>query len=248
MIRFRTAALALTFCSLAGPAAASDFVLKTWVSGLGTDTNFCGRSDPCATFAAAMALTVPGGEIGVLDPGDYGGLTIAKSLTISGDNTLAAVTVRAGSAFVISGDGVMVTLRNLTISGVPPRVENGISVGGGASVFIDRVRISGFHTGVETTGGTVTLLNSTLTHNGLFGVHAIGGTILLENSALVKNGVAVRSDTGATVRLANNAIYSNLTGLACGGGTLVSAGNNRKANNVGGSEAVCAPNAAMAVQ
>jgi hypothetical protein len=40
---------------------------------------------PCLTFAAALAQTAAGGEIDVLDPGDFGPVTITKSVSIYGD-------------------------------------------------------------------------------------------------------------------------------------------------------------------
>lgn len=58
---------------------------QTWVSGdFGDDANPCTIDAPCATFAAAYALTAAGGEIDVLDPNDFGTLTIAKAITIDG--------------------------------------------------------------------------------------------------------------------------------------------------------------------
>ena len=63
-----------------GPAA------QTFVSAtLGNDTNPCTRVSPCLTFAAALAQTTAGGEIDILDPGDFGSVTITKAVTISGD-------------------------------------------------------------------------------------------------------------------------------------------------------------------
>ena len=49
---------------------------RTWVSGTGDDTSQCTADAPCQTFPAAMALTLPGGEIDALDPGDFGPVTI----------------------------------------------------------------------------------------------------------------------------------------------------------------------------
>ena len=248
MNRALRVALALTVCSFAGTALVHAQAPRTWVSGVGDDANPCSRTAPCLTFAGALLNTAPGGEISVLDPGDYGPLTITASLTISGDGTLGGILIDGGSAILISGAGVVVTIRNLAIIGVGPCPDNGISVGGSATVTMDRVAISGFRTGVETTSGTATVLNSTLTQNNDFAIHALGGEIVVENTTLAANGIAVQSDAGATVRLSNNAVYNNLTGFGCGGGILASAGNNRKANNVGGSVPACAPNANVTVQ
>ena len=59
---------------------------RTWVSAAsGSDSNPCTRASPCLTFAAALAQTEAGGEIDVLDPGDFGPVTITKSVSIYGD-------------------------------------------------------------------------------------------------------------------------------------------------------------------
>ena len=60
--------------------------IRTWVSATsGSDSNPCTRVSPCLTFAAALAQTPAGGEIDVLDPGDFGPATINKSVSIYGD-------------------------------------------------------------------------------------------------------------------------------------------------------------------
>src|SRR5467141_3462428 len=78
----------------AAPAQAAGPNLKVvWVSNTGVDNAFCGLVQaPCATFQQAHDNVLPGGEIGVLTPGDYGGsggprLTISKSVGITNDGT-----------------------------------------------------------------------------------------------------------------------------------------------------------------
>ena len=57
---------------------------RTWVSGFGDDANACSRTAPCKTFAGAIGKTAVAGQIHVLDSGDYGAVTITKSVTIDG--------------------------------------------------------------------------------------------------------------------------------------------------------------------
>jgi hypothetical protein len=42
---------------------------RTFVSGLGNDSNPCTRTAPCRTFAQAVSVTGRGGEVVVLDFG-----------------------------------------------------------------------------------------------------------------------------------------------------------------------------------
>jgi hypothetical protein len=239
--------LTFTACTLLGTSLAHAQATRTWVSGVGGDANPCSRPAPCKTFAGAISKTAASGEISVLDPGGFGGVTITKSITINGEGTLAGILTSGTNAIVINGANVVVTLRNLSLLGVSGALA-GIRLINGAALIIDRLAISGFTTGVETNAGNATIINSTITQNSGFGVHAAGGSITVENSLLTNNGVAVQADPGAIIRLSNNGIYNNLTGFACGGGTLASAGNNRKGNNVGGGVPVCAPDQAINIE
>jgi hypothetical protein len=86
------------------------------VSGTGDDANPCTRIEPCRTFAAALALTAPGGEISAVDAGSYGAVTITKSVTINRTGTLAGIIVLAGDVLVSS---VMILFRRLRESVAP---------------------------------------------------------------------------------------------------------------------------------
>ena len=241
-------ALAFTLCTVMGSTLAFAQATRTWVSGVGDDANPCSRTAPCKTFAGAISKTAAGGEISVLDPGGFGGVTITKSITLDGDGTLASILVAGVNGITINNASAVVTIRNLSLIGSGNTVQGlkGISLVNGLAVVIDHVAISGFETGVSTTVGNATVINSTITQNTGYGIHALGGSITVENSFLANNGVAVQSDTGATVNLVNNGVYNNLTGFACGGGILASTGNNRKANNVGGVVPVCNPDTVIA--
>src|SRR5580693_3276071 len=70
---------------------------RTWVSGVGDDGNPCSRTAPCKTWAGAIGQTAAGGEIDALDPGDFGALTITKSITIDGGGGgIASMLVSSG--------------------------------------------------------------------------------------------------------------------------------------------------------
>src|ERR1041385_5346910 len=83
-------------------APASAQATRTWVSGVGDDANPCSRTAPCKTFAGAISKTATAGEINVLDPGGFGGVTITKSITISSENFEAGVLVSGTNGIVVS--------------------------------------------------------------------------------------------------------------------------------------------------
>ncbi len=212
---------------------------QTWVSGVGDDLNPCIRTAPCKTFAQAIMMTAPGGEISALDPGDFGPVVITKSITING-GSIAGITAPAANGVVVNvttpGDPGVVVLRGLSINGGGTGVD-GIRYVAGAKLVIENCRIYGFTQGIRlmsTTGpGTLAqVTNSLIDGNTDKGVHAEGnGTISVANSLLTNNAVAVQSDAVptalATVRLSNNEIFDNKTDIGCGGGKVVTWKNNK---------------------
>src|ERR1700691_3345097 len=66
---------------------------RTWVSNTGSGAA-CTETAPCATFAAALAVTASGGEIDCLTSGDYGTgstLTIGISVTINCGTSIGGI-------------------------------------------------------------------------------------------------------------------------------------------------------------
>jgi hypothetical protein len=61
-------------------AASASFV--AYVASNGLDVNLCTRASPCQTFQRAHDLAFSGAVITVVDPGDYGSVTITKSISI----------------------------------------------------------------------------------------------------------------------------------------------------------------------
>src|SRR6476619_3586903 len=94
---------------------------RTWVSGVGDDANPCSRTAPCKTFAGAISKTASGGEINVLDPGGFGGVTINKSITISSEGFEAGVLVSGTNGIIISAAATSnVVLRGLDLEARAP--------------------------------------------------------------------------------------------------------------------------------
>jgi hypothetical protein len=108
-------------------ASAQAQLVRTCVSlAKGSDANAstsCHCTTPCRSFATAAANTLADGEVTVLDPGDYGGLTITRSISINNDSGgEASITVHGNNTAGIivnapNGAGY-VNLRGLTIQGV----------------------------------------------------------------------------------------------------------------------------------
>jgi hypothetical protein len=132
---------------------------RTWVSATsGSDSNQCTRASPCLTFAAALALTPAGGEIDVLDPGDFGPVTITKAISIYGDAAGVAGTVPSSgtSGIVISaGSSDVIKLHGLSFDGANGSGTSGVVFLSGARLNISQCVFQGFTTsGMTLSPGT----------------------------------------------------------------------------------------------
>src|SRR5215471_7008641 len=144
------AALLSVVVFYAAPAAAQ--ANRTFVSGLGSDSNPCSLGSPCRTFAQAITMTNPGGEITILDPAGYGPVTITKAISIVNDGVGEAevTTTTANDAITVAaGVNDEVNLRGLTLVGGGVG-NNGVTITGGGTVEVETSGIRGFlHQGLD---------------------------------------------------------------------------------------------------
>ena len=150
---------ALLFVGLTPIASAQ--APRTYVSGVGDDTNPGNRVAPCKTFYGALAKTAEGGEINVLDAGSFGGVSITKSVTITGMGVEGGILVSGTNAIVINaGDDDVVILRNLNFEGMGNSTSlaglAGVRIMKAGAVYIENCRIGNFFVGVEETTSSTT--------------------------------------------------------------------------------------------
>jgi hypothetical protein len=119
---------------------------RTWVSGVGDDANPCSRTAPCKTFAGAISKTAASGEIDCLDPGGFGAVTITKSITLDCTGTLGSVLVAGTNGIVVSGAGLIVRIRGITLQGLTTGI-NGISALNMSQLYVENCVILGFSAG-----------------------------------------------------------------------------------------------------
>lgn len=126
------------------PKSSAIPLTRTYVSGLGNDSNPCTTASPCASFAAALALTLPGGEIFVLDSANYGSVTINKAVSITAESAGAGILVTSGNAVVINaGSNDVINLRGLILDGAQSG-DSGIQFHSGAALFVQNSTIRNF--------------------------------------------------------------------------------------------------------
>jgi hypothetical protein len=223
---------------------------QTFVSAtLGSDSNPCTRMSPCLTFAAALAQTNAGGEIDVLDPGDFGPVTIAKSVSIYGDaaGVAGAIPSPGTSGIVVSaGSSDLINLRGLIFDGVNASGTSGVVFLSGARLHIENCVFLGFTASGMTfspgTGSAVTtqlVVQDTTIHNNATGLlirptGGIAANAVLRRLHIDNNtGEGLRVDGTASVTVGNSVVYGNNVALAAiGGASLLTYSNNQVAGNV----------------
>jgi hypothetical protein len=215
-------AVCLMFSSLAQAQAT-----RTWVSGVGDDANPCSRTAPCKTFAGAISKTAAGGEISVLDPGGFGAVTITKSITISGDGTLAGILSSLTNGIIINaGVNDKVVIRNISINGAGNGI-NGIRFLAGNQLSVQNCTIGGFTgNGIEinkAASGIVSIKDTVITQC-TTGINATttGGFVVafVDNVRLenMSNGLIAGTNTFVTLRN-SSAFQNNTNGLQASTGT-----------------------------
>ena len=230
MIRFlSTAALVVGFSTIAHAQAT-----RTWVSGVGDDANPCSRTAPCKTFAGAISKTATGGEINVLDPGGFGGVTITKAISII-SLFEAGVLVSGTNAIIINTPAAAkVLLEGLDIEGLGTGLQ-AVHIISQSKVTIQRCSIRNFTlNGVNIAGpaGTRVLVVGCFIYNNTGGVSV--GTAGVANVALVMGTVFDNNSSFATSIANTSTLFvgqSRLLGspnafTIAAGGTVSSFGDN----------------------
>jgi hypothetical protein len=190
-VRLIIAAIAISASLVASVTQAA--IQRTFVASYGNDANACTLPLPCRTFNIAIANTLPGGELIILDSAGYGGTTVSQSVSIiAPDGVYAGVTVGATGGLVINGANIQVLLKGLSINYISGTAK-AIDIQQANTVRLENVQITGFlssGSGVSidyqsSTPNSRLLLKNVTVRNGDTGIRADGGTqaksVLAEN-------------------------------------------------------------------
>jgi hypothetical protein len=195
--------------------------MRTYVSGLGSDANPCLASWPCQTFQAALALTIAGGEIYVLDSANYGAATINKAVTITSDGAVAGVLATSGAGITIAaGASDVVNLRGLDVDGAGSG-SIGIQFSSGQSLNIQKSVVRNFSdSGVSfapSAASTLFITETAVTNNANNGISvtsngsAVSGAINRVTAS--RNGTGILASGGANVTVIDTVAGNNNYGI-----------------------------------
>jgi hypothetical protein len=196
---FIAAALALAVTLPAVPAQAAG-VGRTFLSAAGSDSNNCANVlTPCRHLATAFAATAPDGEIYVLDPANYGSLTITHGVSIEGHGWASIAPVAGQAAITINANtGDKINIIGVVLDGTAVTNTTGIFFNSGGSLTVRDSVIRNFsNSGIFFNPSTVSQLfvsNTLVSDNGADGIAiqpVFSGTAVgvLDHVQLIGNAV-----------------------------------------------------------
>jgi hypothetical protein len=202
---------------------------RTFISGVGDDANPCSRTAPCKTFAVAVTKTAANGEMNCLDPGNFGAVTITKSITIDCKGIQAgalAPTVNGITIDMNIGDAVRsVRLRGISLNGFGTGINGILVIGVAPNVALQDVVIDNFTQhgiSIETSiGGMMKVLmeNTSIRNNTGHAINSfpIGGTsvyMAITDSTISMNGQnGLNFADNVKASVTDSVISGNATGI-----------------------------------
>jgi hypothetical protein len=203
---------------------------RVFVAAQGSDANACTFASPCRTFQHAHDVVAAGGEIDVLDPAGYGGLTIAKAISIQGHG-YAGVSAASGDVITVSAGSGKVNLRGLLLDGLGT-AGDGVHFNSGALLNIQDCLIRNSSRGIVFSPSALSRLFVSNTRIADTGSTALeisplsGGTaaVVIEDAAAVgsgSTGLLLNGSGQSQITISNstiahhavNGIWLNFSGL-----------------------------------
>jgi hypothetical protein len=225
------------------PRANAQLQARTWVASTGNDAATCLRDAPCLTFSGAITKTAAGGEIDCIDSGDFGTLSITKSVTIDCTGKIGGIQATAGGVGIdiAAGGGDVIVLRGLDINGMGSGVSGVVFLSGGQLV-IENSAVHGFQLhGVLVSGmssgaaGNVVIRNTTVSFmKGLkgFGIRTGYGHTVVSNSVITETQIGLSAENAGVITADHNLLtYNRIAVQAGNGGTDQTGATVRLSNN-----------------
>jgi Right handed beta helix region len=193
---------------------------RTFVASTGSDTNACSLAFPCRSFGVAIAQTLLGGEVIVLDSAGYGPATISQPVSIiAPPGVYGGITVFSGAGLTVNPGSGNVTLRGLTINSIGGTV--GISFITGAALYVDQVIVTNFPTaGLAASVGAssrVFVTNSQFNDNGTGGSFTASAgtlTVSIDNTLFARNTTGLSFGDGTAGSVHGSTLSGGTTGIS----------------------------------
>ena len=224
---------------------------RTFVSSAGSDSNPCTITLPCRNLQAAYNAVAANGEVDVLDPGNYGALTIIGPVNIQGHGW-AGMSANSGAAITINSAGATdkITIRGVVLDGLGIAGTTGIQFNSGGSLNVHDSVVRNFAKyGIQfepSSSGTSQLYvsNTLVSNNGDNGIFiepgGSGTTQGVLNRVEIannqRNGILFQNNTQTVNFTVSDSVIANSAfdgiGILSGGGTTtIMMRNSTSANN-----------------
>jgi hypothetical protein len=209
------AAIAATLPAIPAQAAG---VARTFVSAAGSDTNNCTNvATPCRHLATAYAATAANGEIYVLDPANYGSLTITGPVSIEGHGWASiAPPGSSSSAIIINAPGATdkINIIGVVLDGTGLTGTTGIRFNSGGSLTIRDSVIRNFTDGIFFVPNSSTLSHLYVS-NTLVSDNSVDGIVIEPTGSGTTSGVLdhvqIESNFGHGLDVETNSQTINMT-------------------------------------
>lgn len=181
----------LLFALVINPAQA---VQRSFVASYGNDVNDCSALLPCRSFAKAVTVVDPNGEVVALDSAGFGPVTLPQPISLTAaPGAYAGITASSGSGVTIAAN-VDVVLRGLTINGLGG--TSGILMSGSSSLSIENCVISNFsgvgQRGIFVNSAASVRIVDTLVRDNDTGIQLQGGAVTdISGSKFLGNNTAI---------------------------------------------------------
>jgi nitrous oxidase accessory protein NosD len=236
-------------------------IARAYVSNEGDDTNACTPTSPCRQIDRGVDVVQSGGEVVVLNSGDYDPTTISKAVTVVAvPGAMVGIATDAGAAVTVTtGASDTVLLRGLTLNGLGSQ-QTGIAFNSGQSLHVEGCTINGFGIGIGAPlSGGLLFVNDTQIRKCISAMQvADGNRASIDHCRIEDNGVGLivfqnakvtirdsvaagntyaglRTDSaeGATgeLNVERCMISNNGTGIFAGGGSVVRVANSTITDN-----------------
>jgi predicted outer membrane repeat protein len=201
------------------PPPPGPLVFRAYVSRNGSDANPCTLPAPCRLLPAALAAVKDGGEVWLLDSGNFnvGVVDIVKSVTIQAvPGAYGSVVANSADAIRVNAAGVEVTLRGIAVLNLAGSANIGIRFIQGAQLTLEGIQAFGLNTAIAATApnGLLAVTGCTIRDNAA-GLSVVGSLrTKIDASAFLGNATSgVSAQGGAQVDIAGSVVSGSATGV-----------------------------------
>lgn len=198
-------------------------VVRTFVSSEGKDNNSCDALDkPCRNIDAAVSKVLAGGQVVILDSGNYQPLIINKAVSIvAAPGVHPGMSVTSGVGISVNaGPGDVVLIHGLRI--ISQGGSRGIQFQSGKALHVESCEISGFTPlptdcctdGILVNTPSALVVKDTTVRSNFNGIRIFSsfGT-LIERSRLENNSNGLWAEETARVTISDSIVAGNGSGV-----------------------------------